>query len=64
MLSGGVTLDNISEYLSVQASCILIGSSILKKEFLTAEDWDPITELSKKFMQLMGRGSLSDRKPA
>jgi len=64
MLSGGVTLDNISEYLSVQASCILIGSSILKKEFLTAGDWNSITELSKKFMQNIGRSSLSDRKPA
>ena len=64
MLSGGVTLDNISEYLSVQASCILIGSSILKKEFLTAEDWNSITELSKQFMQRMGRRSLPDRKPS
>jgi 2-dehydro-3-deoxyphosphogluconate aldolase/(4S)-4-hydroxy-2-oxoglutarate aldolase len=49
MLSGGVNLSNISEYLSVRASCILIGSSILKKEFVTAEDWDSITELSKRF---------------
>ena len=58
MLSGGVTLDNIAEYLSVKASCILIGSSILKKEFLTAEDWDSITGLSRKFVQKIGRGFL------
>lgn len=64
MLSGGVTLDNIAEYLSVKASCILIGSSILKKEFLAAEDWDSITGLSRNFMQKTGRGSLPDRNPA
>jgi 2-dehydro-3-deoxyphosphogluconate aldolase/(4S)-4-hydroxy-2-oxoglutarate aldolase len=60
MLSGGVTLDNISKYLAVKASCILIGSSILKKESLAADDWDSITELSRKFMQKIGRGSLQD----
>ena len=56
MLSGGVSLDNISEYLQVKASCILIGSSILKKEFVMAEEWDSVTELSKTFVQ-----KISDR---
>lgn len=51
MLSGGVSLDNISEYLSAGSSCILIGSSILKKEYIEAEDWHSITELSKRFAQ-------------
>jgi len=64
MLSGGVTLENISEYLSAKASCILIGSSILKKEFITAEDWNSITELSRKFIQKIGSSFLPDRKPA
>ena len=56
MLSGGVSLDNISEYLRVKASCILIGSSILKKEFVMAEEWGSVTELSKTFVQ-----KISDR---
>jgi len=64
MLSGGVTRDNIADYLSVKAACILIGSSILKKEFLLAEDWDSITGLSKQFMQKIGGNFLEDRKPA
>jgi 2-dehydro-3-deoxyphosphogluconate aldolase/(4S)-4-hydroxy-2-oxoglutarate aldolase len=64
MLSGGVTLDNIAEYLSVQPSCILIGSSILKKEFVAAENWDAITGISRKFMQKIGKSSLPNRKPA
>ena len=64
MLSGGVTLDNISEYLSARASCILIGSSIIKKEFLATEDWDSISELSGKFMQKTGNSSVTVRKSA
>ena len=64
MLSGGVTLDNISEYLSVRASCILIGSSILKKELVMAEDWNSITELSGKFRERIESSFSPDRKPA
>jgi len=51
MLSGGVNLDNLSEYLSVKASCILIGSAIIKHELVMAEDWPSITELSRRFIQ-------------
>src|SRR4030066_1300321 len=32
MLSGGVSLDNMREHLEARPSCILIGSSILRKE--------------------------------
>lgn len=49
MLSGGVNLNNISEYLDAKASCILIGSSILKKEFVDEENWDAISDLARKF---------------
>jgi 2-keto-3-deoxy-6-phosphogluconate aldolase len=51
MLSGGVNLDNISSYLEANASCILVGSAIIKQEFLTAGDWTSITELSRRFIQ-------------
>jgi 2-dehydro-3-deoxyphosphogluconate aldolase/(4S)-4-hydroxy-2-oxoglutarate aldolase len=51
MLSGGVNLNNISEYLSAKASCILIGSSILKKEFVDEKNWDAISDLAKKFTE-------------
>lgn len=51
MLSGGVNLDNLSEYLSAKASCILIGSAIIKHELVMAEDWPSITELSRRFIQ-------------
>jgi 2-dehydro-3-deoxyphosphogluconate aldolase/(4S)-4-hydroxy-2-oxoglutarate aldolase len=51
MLSGGVNLDNISEYLSAKASCILVGSAVIKHELVMAEDWPSITELSRRFIQ-------------
>lgn len=51
MLSGGLTLDNISEYLSAKPSCILVGSSIMKTELVRVEDWNSITRISKRFVQ-------------
>lgn len=51
MLSGGVNLNNISEYLYAKASCILIGSSILKREFVNEEKWNAISDLAKKFAE-------------
>jgi 2-dehydro-3-deoxyphosphogluconate aldolase/(4S)-4-hydroxy-2-oxoglutarate aldolase len=51
MLSGGVNINNLAEYLSVNASCILIGSSILKKELVTAGDWNAVSELAKRFVR-------------
>lgn len=51
MLSGGVNINNFTEYLSVNASCILIGSSILKKELVMAVDWNAVTGLAKRFVR-------------
>jgi 2-dehydro-3-deoxyphosphogluconate aldolase/(4S)-4-hydroxy-2-oxoglutarate aldolase len=51
MLSGGVNLNNISEYLSAKASCILIGSSILKRAFIDEEKWNEISVLAKQFAE-------------
>ncbi len=51
MLSGGVNLDNISTYLAAKASCILVGSALIKREFVMAEDWSSIAELARSFVQ-------------
>lgn len=61
MLSGGVTLDNISRYLAAKASCILVGSAIIKRELVMAEDWASITELSKRFIQKIQERSMKSR---
>jgi 2-dehydro-3-deoxyphosphogluconate aldolase/(4S)-4-hydroxy-2-oxoglutarate aldolase len=64
MLSGGVNLNNISEYLSAKASCILVGSSILKKEFVAEENWDAISGLARKFVDRIKISSSPKRKPS
>ncbi|MBI4690680.1 MAG: bifunctional 4-hydroxy-2-oxoglutarate aldolase/2-dehydro-3-deoxy-phosphogluconate aldolase [Nitrospirae bacterium] len=51
LLSGGLNLDNIQKYLDARPSCILAGSSIIKRELVTAEDWHGITAIAKKFVE-------------
>ncbi len=51
MLCGGVTLDNISKYLSAGAAGILVGSAIMKLDLIAAGDWPAITGLSAKFVE-------------
>lgn len=64
MLSGGVNLNNISEYLLAKASCILIGSSILKREFIAEEKWDAISNLAREFVKKVENSSSAKRNPA
>jgi 2-dehydro-3-deoxyphosphogluconate aldolase/(4S)-4-hydroxy-2-oxoglutarate aldolase len=51
MLCGGVTLENVSQYLAADAAGILIGSAIIKSELVEAGDWDSITDLSRRFVR-------------
>ena len=51
MLAGGVNLDNIHDYLSARASCILVGSSIIKRELVKAGDWKAISDHAGRFVQ-------------
>jgi 2-keto-3-deoxy-6-phosphogluconate aldolase len=47
MLAAGLNLDNIADYLAAMASCILIGSSIIKPELVKAGSWQSITDLAR-----------------
>jgi 2-dehydro-3-deoxyphosphogluconate aldolase/(4S)-4-hydroxy-2-oxoglutarate aldolase len=51
MLAGGLNLDNMADYLSARASCILIGSSIIKPELVKTGAWQSITDLARLFVQ-------------
>jgi 2-dehydro-3-deoxyphosphogluconate aldolase/(4S)-4-hydroxy-2-oxoglutarate aldolase len=51
MLAGGLNLDNMADYLSARASCILIGSSIIKPELVKTGAWQLITDLARLFVQ-------------
>lgn len=51
MLCGGVTLDNVSGYIGAAPSGVLVGSAILKRDLIKAEDWSSITRLASAFVQ-------------
>ncbi len=54
MLCGGATLDTVSSYLSADAAGILIGSAIIKRQLVTAADWNSITGLARSFVGKAG----------
>lgn len=51
MPSGGVTMENFSDYLAADVSGIIVGSAIIKREFVKAGNWDAIEELSRSFVE-------------
>jgi len=51
LLCGGANLENVSKYLAADAAGILIGSAIIRRELVTAKDWDSITGLAKGFVR-------------
>lgn len=50
MPSGGVTLQNVPEYLAAGVSGVIIGSAIVRRELVKAGDWGGITEISRSFV--------------
>jgi 2-dehydro-3-deoxyphosphogluconate aldolase/(4S)-4-hydroxy-2-oxoglutarate aldolase len=50
---GGVDENNIQEYLKVGVSGFGVGSNIIDKKMLDAEDWSGITQLAKKYVDAL-----------
>ncbi len=50
---GGVGLDNIPEYKKLGISGFGIGSNIIDKKLIEVEDYDGITALAKKYVDLI-----------
>ncbi len=48
MPTGGVSLDNVNNYLSCNKIVACGGSFMVKESFIDNEQWDEITELTKK----------------
>ena len=46
---GGVSAENMTEFLSAGACGIGVGSSIVNKKLIEAEDFDAITEMARKY---------------
>ncbi len=50
MLCGGVNFENFEKYLEARGSGIIIGSSVLRRELMAAEDWASIAGLAREFV--------------
>ena len=50
---GGVNEDNIHEYLKAGACGFGLGSNIINKKMIDEGNWDGITELAKRFVELV-----------
>ena len=51
MLCGGANLENVSGYLAAKAAGILIGTAILRRDLVSAKDWNAIAALAKGFVR-------------
>ena len=55
MPTGGISLDNLEEYL--QADCVIAcgGSFMVKEQLISENRWEEITEISKKATEIAER---------
>ncbi len=53
MPSGGVTLDNLADYLAARVSGIIVGSAIIRPELVKAGDWQAIERLAARFVGIL-----------
>lgn len=51
MPSGGVTLENMTEYLSAGVTGVIVGSAIIRRELVKAGDWQAMEELARSFVK-------------
>ena len=51
LVSGGVTCDNVMDYIHDGATAVAIGRAICDKTLIRAHNWQEITERAKKFQQ-------------
>ncbi len=57
---GGVNLNNVADFIKAGAFALGVGSSLVKKEFLKEENFKGITDLSKKFREVIKKGNVKN----
>ncbi|GAB4388508.1 MAG: bifunctional 4-hydroxy-2-oxoglutarate aldolase/2-dehydro-3-deoxy-phosphogluconate aldolase [Thermodesulfovibrionales bacterium] len=50
MPSGGVTLENLAEYLAAGVAGVITGSAIIRPDLVRAGDWKGVEELAAEFV--------------
>lgn len=51
MPSGGVTVENVADYLAAGASGVITGSAIIRPDMVKSGDWQGIAELAGSFVR-------------
>ncbi|MFZ2054278.1 MAG: bifunctional 4-hydroxy-2-oxoglutarate aldolase/2-dehydro-3-deoxy-phosphogluconate aldolase [Candidatus Aminicenantales bacterium] len=51
MPTGGVNIENAREFIRSGACCVAIGTALLDKEAIAAEDWNGLTEKTKTLVE-------------
>ena len=53
--TGGVNLDTIPELVKAGCVALGVGSSLLTREILTAEDWPKLADLTRRFVEAVSK---------
>ena len=51
--TGGIDLENASDWIRAGATCLGIGSALVKKDLIRANDWSGLTRLARKFIDIV-----------
>jgi len=51
MPTGGVSLENAREFIRSGACCVAVGTALLDKKAIAAEDWDTLTERARALVE-------------
>lgn len=51
--TGGVTLDNLPDFLGAGCVGVALGSSLISREVLQNEDWDTLTRTARQFVNAL-----------
>lgn len=51
MVSGGITCDNVLDYLRVSTTAVAIGNAICDQSLIRTHNWQEVTDRAKKFQQ-------------
>lgn len=54
--TGGVSLDNASEFIKAGACCLGVGSALLDKKMIAGSDWDGLAEKAAAFKKAVEEG--------
>lgn len=54
--TGGVTTENVMEFLNAGAVAVGVGSSLVDKAAVAAKDWPTLTERARRFVALIAEG--------